>query len=347
MAYKSGISTSFIEESLQDNPLRWGFFQAVRNLDCFYYSKDKNYKRTGDSDTLRGEEAVRFKQKPFLGFKDAEIDEYSAGSEPPSVYVNFFGLWGYNSPLPSAFTEYAFNRNKHYDDNSLTNFVDIFHHRMLSLFYKAWSINQQTVNADREQDDNFKKYLASIIGLGVFLTAKNESPVSIYSRIYFSGHMLYTPNISNLTAILSDYFKTKAEVEPFMVEKVNIPVEDRFYLGRKSESGMLGKNIIIGERFISCAMKFRVILGPMKLVNYMQMFPGKHAYFQLVSWVKYYIVGRFIFDIQLILEYSEIPVMSLGKTCYLGYTLWLRSSPAIRVDNKVVINVRENIKHKT
>jgi len=341
MAYKSGISTNFIEESLQDNPLKWGFFQAVRNLDCFYYSKDRNYRRTGDSDTLE-EEAVRFKQKPFLGFKDAEIDEYFVcPDEPSSVYVNFFGLWGNNSPLPSAFTEYAFNRNKHYDDNSLTNFMDMFHHRMLSLFYKAWAINQQTVNADREIDDNFKKYLASIIGLGVFLTAKNESPVSIYSRIYFSGHMLYAPNISNLTAILGDYFKTNAEVEPFIVEKINIPVEERFSMGGKSESGILGKNIVIGERFISCVMKFRVILGPMKLINYMQMFPGKHAYYQLVSWVKYYTAGRFIFDLKLILDYSEIPVMSLGKTCYLGYTLWLRSSSAIPVDNKVVINIKE------
>ena len=340
MAYKNRISANFIESSLQDNPLKWGFFQAVRNLDSFYYSKNKNYRRTGDSDTLE-EEAVRFKQKPSLAFKDSEIDEYSAHSEenPACVYVNFFGLWGNNAPLPLVFTEYAFDRNKHYDDSSLINFMDIFHHRMLSLFYKAWAINQQTVNADRREDDNFTKYLASIVGLGVFLRAKDESPISLYSRLYFSGHMLYTPNISNLTAILSDYFKTKAEVKPFIVQKFNIPIEDRFCLGRKSGSGMLGENIILGERFIDCMMKFRVILGPMKLVKYMQMFPGKHAYYQLVSWVRYYVTEKFTFDIQLILDYPEIPVMSLGKTCYLGYTFWLRSSPAVFVDNKVVINV--------
>lgn len=345
MAYKNRTSTSFIEASLQDNPLKWGFFQAVRNLDCFYYSKDKNYRRTGDSDTLE-EEAVRFKQRPSLVFKDSEIDEYYVHSEenPASVYVNFFGLWGNNSPLPMVFTEYAFERNKHYEDNSLVNFMDIFHHRMLSLFYKAWAVNQQTVNADREDDDNFKKYLASIVGLSVFLTAKSESPVSLYSRLYFSGHMLYTPNISNLTAILSDYFKTTAEINPFMIEKASIPVEDSFCLGTKRESGMLGKNIVLGERFINCMMKFRVILGPMNLVKFMQMFPGKHAYYQLIGWLKYYIAGKFTFDIQLILDNTEIPVMSLGKTCYLGYTFWLRSSPEIPVDNRVVVNVREILK---
>ena len=340
MAYKGRAPTNFIEASLQSTPLKWGFFQAVRNLDSFYYFKDKKYRRTGDSDTLK-EEAVRFKQRPFFVFKDAEIDEYSINLEGnyASVYVNFFGLWGNNSPLPLVFTEYAFDRNKHYDDNTLTNFIDIFHHRMLSLFYKAWAINQQTVNADREEGDNFKKHLSSIIGLGVFLTTKNESPISLYSRLYFSGHMLYTPNISNLTAILSDYFKTNAEVKPFMVEKVNVPVEDRFYLGSKTESGMLGKNTILGERFISCMMKFRVVLGPMKLAKFMQMFPGKNAYYQLVSWIKYYVAEKFTFDVQLILEYSEIPVMSLGKTCSLGYTFWLRSNPTVPVDNKVVINV--------
>lgn len=342
MAYTKRTSTDFIESSLQNNPMKWGFFQAIRNLDSLYYSINKKHRRTGDSDTLK-REAVRFKQRPSLAFKDAEIDEYvseKGDGNPASLYVNFMGLWGTNSPLPLVFTEYAFNRGKHSEDNSLINFMDMFHNRMLSLFYKAWAANQQSVNADREDEDNFKKYLASITGLGVFLTTKNLSPVSLYSRLYFAGHILhYTPNISNLSAILSDYFKMIAEVKPFMVESIDIPEEDRFCLNRKNRSGMLGKNMIIGEKFITCMMKFRVILGPMNLVKYMQMFPGKDGYRQLVSWVKYYVSGRFNFDIQLILDHSEIPIMTLGKTVNLGYTCWLRSNKDFAVNNKVIVNV--------
>lgn len=341
MAYTKWTSIDFIEISLRDNPLKWGYFQAVRNLDSIYYTRDKAHRRTGEADTLRGE-AVRYKQKPFFGFKDSEIDEFAVTAEksPASLYVNFLGLWGTNSPLPLVFTEYAFNRAKHQDDSTLINFMDIFHHRMLSLFYKAWAINQQSVNADRKDDDKFSKYLSSIIGLRAFHTVKDTSPLSLYSRIYFSGHLMRCmPNISNLSAILSDYFKTKAEVKPFMVEHKNIPVEDRFYLSRKNRNGMLGKNIAIGEKFITSMMKFRVVLGPMNLINYMKMFPGKNGYLQLVNWVKYYVAGEFTFDIQLILNYSEVPAMSLGKIGTLGCACWLRSNPAVPVENKVVINV--------
>lgn len=339
MSDTNRLSSNSIEDSLIDNPMKWGFFQAVRNLDCLSYSKSKNNERTGDSDSLRNE-VIRFKQRPFFGFKDSEIDKYipATSDKPAEMYVNFFGLWGINSPLPLVLTEYAFNRNKHYNDDSLINFIDIFHNRMIALFYKAWAMNQQSVEADRD-NDSLKKYLASLIGVGALFPDNNSSHVSLNSKLYFAGHVLYyTPNISSLSAILSDYFQTKTEIKPFVTKHVEIPHADRFYLIRHNTSSMLGRNIIIGKKFITGMMKFRIIMGPMNLEKYMQLFPEKDGYLKLVSWVRYYISNGYDFDVQLILNPWEIPDLSLGKAAILGRTCWLRSNPEVKVNNEVIVN---------
>lgn len=340
MADTKWEQTDYLAKSLMDNPAKWGFFQAVRMLDCLSYSKDAKIKRTGASDTLK-DEGIRFKQKPSLGFHEAEIAKYKPADSqqdlPATVYSNFLGLWGANAPLPLVFTEYAFERAKHHDDNSMINFMDIFHHRILALFYRAWSQNQPIITADRE-DDDFKRYLASMIGAGVFLDKKSSSPVSLNAKVYNAGHLLsYTPNISNISSILSGHFKTKADIKPFMAKSIRIDKKERFYIGKDKKNGSLGKNIIIGKHFNSCMQKFRVILGPMSFGKYKKLLPGTNGYKQLINWVKYYTAGRYNFDIQLIPNKHEIPMVLLSRTARLGHTCWLRSKPSIDINNNVIV----------
>jgi type VI secretion system protein ImpH len=64
---------------------------------------------------------------------------------PPRIEVRFFGLFGPNGPLPLHLTEYARNRALHNADPTLVRFADIFHHRLLLLFYRAWAQAQPVV----------------------------------------------------------------------------------------------------------------------------------------------------------------------------------------------------------
>ncbi len=65
------------------------------------------------------------------------------------MLVRFFGLFGPNGPLPIHLTEYAHERQLQAKDNTFVEFCNVFHHRLLSLFYRAWAVNQKSVDFDR------------------------------------------------------------------------------------------------------------------------------------------------------------------------------------------------------
>ena len=72
--------------------------------------------------------------------------------------MRLFGLFGPNGPLPIHLTEYARERLQHGGDATLCRFLDVFHHRFLALFYKAWAQAQPHVNRDRPAQDRFVVY---------------------------------------------------------------------------------------------------------------------------------------------------------------------------------------------
>jgi predicted component of type VI protein secretion system len=60
----------------------------------------------------------------------------------PRLGVRFFGLTGPQGPMPLHFTEYVRERARNHGDPTLARFLDLFHHRLLSLFYRAWALRK-------------------------------------------------------------------------------------------------------------------------------------------------------------------------------------------------------------
>ena len=75
--------------------------------------------------------------------------------DPAKLPVNFLGLFGPNGPMPVHITEYARERQLNAHDPTLVGFLDLFHHRILSLFYRAWAVNQKAADLDRPKDARF------------------------------------------------------------------------------------------------------------------------------------------------------------------------------------------------
>jgi type VI secretion system protein ImpH len=144
--------------ALQDEYYSFDFFQALRRLECIY----SDHTRFAQSATPDKEPPVRLGQKVSLDFAPATLAGFKPGKEgkPAHLSVLFLGLFGPNGPLPLSLTEYAYDRQKppHYD-STLSHFADIFHHRMLSLFYRAWADALPTVQFDRPDEDRFALFL--------------------------------------------------------------------------------------------------------------------------------------------------------------------------------------------
>ena len=151
-----------LQNVLRDRPESFEFFEALRWLECAYPDKP----RFGHS-AKPAEDAVRLCQTPSLAFAPRTVErfEQQEDGKPPRMYGLFFGLFGPNAPLPLHLTEYALDRKLNARDSTFIAFADIFHHRMLSLFYRCWADAQPTVQLDRPGEDRFSLYMGALVGL--------------------------------------------------------------------------------------------------------------------------------------------------------------------------------------
>ena len=68
--------------------------------------------------------------------------------------------------MPTHLTEYVRDRARNAGDPTFARFLDVFHHRMASLFYRAWAVAQPVVSLDRDNGDRFSAYVGTTFGLG-------------------------------------------------------------------------------------------------------------------------------------------------------------------------------------
>ena len=84
---------------------------------------------------------------------------------PAEMMVNFMGLTGPQGVLPYVYSELILERVRA-KDRSLAAFLDIFNHRAISLFYRAWQRTRFPVNYAAGVRDYFSQYLRDLLGTG-------------------------------------------------------------------------------------------------------------------------------------------------------------------------------------
>ncbi|WKE65735.1 type VI secretion system baseplate subunit TssG [Gallaecimonas kandeliae] len=125
------------------------------------------YHRVGH-DGWPDKELVRFKTSQHMGFAGQDIaqarfDRNDQGLVTAELAVNTLGLTGARGALPSHYTELVLTQLKD-KAPELKDFLDIFNHRLLSLFYRAWEKTQPAVHQEREQQDIFTTLLRTLTG---------------------------------------------------------------------------------------------------------------------------------------------------------------------------------------
>ena len=186
MAREDGTAARPVDatlERLRQDPFRFDFYQAMRLLECAFAESP----RYGTARKL-SEEPVRLSQEPSLSFSPASLCGFGNAADKRfhKLSVRFFGLCGPNGALPLHLTEYIRERMRHHDDHTLAAFLDIFHHRMLSLFYRAWADAQPTVQFDRPDSDRFSVYVGSLFGMGM-PSVRERDEMPDLAKLYYAG----------------------------------------------------------------------------------------------------------------------------------------------------------------
>ncbi|MHC5057337.1 MAG: type VI secretion system baseplate subunit TssG, partial [Planctomycetota bacterium] len=317
---------------------------AVRRLECAYRGRvsrptsDANAPGIGGSEHP-GDDPVRFCQTMSLAFPPGAISDYVPAEDdhPARLFVSFMGLLGSNGPMPLAVSEYVYERLHNHEDRTLASFLDIFNHRMISLFYRAWARSQLAVSRDDPQDRGFDRYVGSLFGMGT-ASFLGGSEVPDDAKRHYAG-LLACPvrNADGLRSIVSDFFGVPAKVVQFVGRWVPAP-EYRCRLGARSEAGQLGAAALLGDRAWDCQLKFRIVLGPMGLLDYERLLPDTPGFRRLVDWVGDYVGDELQWDAQIVLRADEVPRVELGRHGRLGMTAWTRSRPSARDAADLVVH---------
>lgn len=304
---------------LQQAPYSFGFYEALRQIECAYPDKA----RIGTS-SRPVEDPVRFGQEPSLAFAPSTLSAMTLSKKgfPPRLSELFFGLFGPNGPLPLHLTEHARSRERNEGDATLARFADIFHHRLLSLFFRVWADAEPTLGLDRPDDDRFSGMVASQIGLGT-PALRNRDAMPDYAKFHFSGRLSsQTRSAEGLLAILGDYFHVPATLSQFVGEWMTMPKNSRLRLGMSRLTGSLGETTTLGERIWECQHKFRLTFGPLSMEDYQRMLPGGSSLTALIAIVRTYVGDEYNWDVCLILKKTEVRPALLGEFGQLGWTSW-------------------------
>jgi type VI secretion system protein ImpH len=322
-----------LEEALRARPEDFEFFEALRRLECAY----PDHPRLGHS-TKPAEDPVRLAHAATLEFPPRSIErvEPRTAERPARLYGLFLGLFGPNGPLPSHLTEYAVDRQRNAKDPTLVAFADLFHHRMLSLFYRAWADSQPTVQLDRPEEDRFRTYVGALIGMATPHLQRRDALPDQYKR-FFAGRLVpQARNAEGLKSLLEEFFGVPVRVLEFVVEWMRLPADAHLRMG-VAMAGM-GRTAMLGTHVRGAQQRFRLRVGPLTQNEFNRFLPGGDALQQFVAAVKTYVGEEKSWDLQLVLKKEEVPLTQMGKAGRMGFNTWM-GRYAKRTDaDQVVLN---------
>ena len=326
-------------------PWSWSFYQAMRSLEARFRDRP-GFGRS----TRPRQDPVRLGQDPAVVFAPATLAGWETGADeqPDRLLVNFFGLFGPDGPLPLHLTEYARDRRRNHHDPTFQRFADIFHHRLISLFYRAWANARPTVSFDRPEQDRFALYVGALMGLGADFVRHRDAMPDL-AKLHFVGHLgCQTRHAEGLAAILSEFFRMPVRIECFIGGWLPLDGRDRTALGDSPRTSGLGQSIVLGARVWSRQHKFRVVFGPLGLADYLRLLPGGTSLHRLIPVVRNYAGDVLIWDVNLILKAEEVPPLRLGRQGRLGWTTWLvpRRSAADAADSVSRCERRQHGAHR-
>lgn len=326
MAGQSRRTNPSVSETLFAEGYRFEFFQAVRLLERIYPQRQPVGK-----DAEPSEEAVRFRTRASLTYPPSDIYEITENGEaPPEMTVAFMGLTGLAGVLPRHYTELLIDRLR-MKDQALGEFLDLFNHRLISFFFRAWQKHRFHTAHNRA----LPQYLLSLMGLG---TAGLENRLEVADRVllFYTGLLARRPHsVSAIESVLGDYFQAPISIVQFVGQWLGLEETNCSRMGAEEASAGLGQDTVAGSRVWDQQSKFRIRVGPLSYARFYAFLPPGSGYGALKQLTRLLAGPEFDVEVQLILRAEEAPLSAFAergqKSSMLGWNTWI-SSAAPRQD---------------
>ena len=343
MSTKSRRKNISVVQKLIEAPFTYSFKQAVRLLERATANMNMNTAVFSRYPVARFtppiSENVRFHSTQSLSFPGSDISKIAIkkNDTAPSqwrVHVNFMGLTGSSGILPYHYSEFVLKRLKA-KDTTFRDFLDVFNHRLISLFYQASVKYSLPLEYERKklhstssaEHDNHTLLLLSLIGMGTRGLQRR-----LYTRdeslVYYGG--LFTKKIrttSGLKQIIYNHFRIPVEIKEFIGHLID-DVRTRLpgFECPRGQNNQLGKSVMIGRKGWFSQGKIRIILGPLTSEQLHTFAPGTTTLKALDEIVKLYINFEHDYDYVMRIRRRDIPeriLLNKQKPPVMGWNTWL------------------------
>jgi type VI secretion system protein ImpH len=333
MATASRRPEPSVADALFQEGYRFDFFQAVRVLERLY-----RHRAAVGRGARPGDEVARFRTHASLAFPPSAIHEVKEAADPgrpADMTVAFMGLTGPLGVLPRHYTEILLERAS-LKDFTFADFLALFDHRLLSLFYRAWEkyrvpIGYEHARSRGEGLDPASTYVFDLVGLGTTGLRGRFQALADESLLYYAGLLGQRPHgATGLQGILQDYFGVPVQVSQFKGQWLTLSEESQSRLGRSEEGGSRVGDAVLGGRVWDQQAGFRLRVGPLGFGQFQGFLPSGTAFAPLVELTRFFAGQELDFDVQLVLRAGDVPRCRLGDTGAqaprLGWSTWLKTA---------------------
>jgi type VI secretion system protein ImpH len=325
---------------LSSQPGAFDFFQAVRVLE----RRASALGRTAvGHDQAPEREAVFLRAQPGLRFASAPLarahglDGNAVAGPPPDLFVNFMGLTGPDGILPQHYTSLILSRLRA-KDTTLRDWLDQFHHRVLSLFMRAWEKTRWPAAVERHRveahpgHDPLTGGAFALAGFGTGgLLGRLRAPDD--TIVFYAGLLARQPRTAGgLQQVLAEFFGKPVVVEQLKGHWLYLDADNKAELpiaGGLGKNTALGLDVVVGRRVWDVQSKVRLIIGPLDYEMFRGLLPGGDARGPLFDLARLYLGMELDADVQIVLGPDEVPWSSLDYNeatgPRLGWNTWVRS----------------------
>lgn len=332
------------------DPSRFDFFQLVRLVllaRALQHERNQSPTERGEpgTDSMPDREFLRFRSSLEMRFPGTPVVSWVESSPPhpekPVVLeVAFMGLAGAMGVLPQHYSS-LLAAERRQRKSALQDFLDIFNHRAISLFYRAWEKHRFAVTVERgrlRRDDDWTQCLFALIGLGGAAldpvrsnssATRGQLSVSDESLLTTLGLFVHHPrHARGLQDLLRWFLDCPVEVQTLRGAWLFLAPEDQTQLkaGRTSGTG-LGSGQILGARVWTGESRFVVRLGPLTIGDYERFLPEGDLHRQASELTTLYAGLEYDFVIQPVLVPEDIESVRLVPGVRLGRGTWVLSRP--------------------
>jgi type VI secretion system protein ImpH len=304
------------------------------------------------SDASPEEEVIRFRHDPGLGFSCSDVSAVTERSCRPrpwepdgasrpgwEVVTTFLGLSGTVSPIPLYLADEVAREDP--DAPRARDFLDLFHHRLVSLLYRALASRDLPNGWRRDGRDTWTPRLLALLGVDAF-ERLGRTPLPAWRLLGLAPLLAERVVTADaLEAALEDALagelgSARVAIEPFAGAWVDIPVGDQVALGVRASR--LGEDLVLGRRVYDAAGTFRVVVGPLSAEGYSRFTQGG-GLGRVTEVLDALVVEPLEREVVLWLAADAAPQLRLGAS-RLGRDAWLAGQPRsvrLRVDENAAV----------